>query len=535
MRVRELLSAFIEHEERAHLFERSARGVRYWHAIRHDVFQETLQAAGLAERAHLRVGELPIRSWLPAQLRALPTTLRRSMFLGVPRTAADWVAGPAAGGWVARRAAAGFFPRAADLGLRLPRSAARSFGLARAANAWFGLPTAELLVANHPRHIFDHGRFICPYSQPLLDATRRTRVVLEGQFQGRYPTPIPQQPTAYIDLALLAAQAEYRVASWRGHGLSAQDLAELHGIREGLARALGAAPPTAALVRRARTAVVTTLGLWPRYERLLDRVQPRLIVNVIGYRLVNQVLTEVAHARGIQVAELQHGALGASHPSYNFAPGRRPESFPDHLLLFGQLWRNATPGLPLPAAQTPALGYAWLEMQRERYRRLSPTLPKRVLFLSQRTIGRELALAAVRLREACPTDSLHVVYRLHPSEHVGWRDAYPELARAAIEVQAASSAPLYAAQRDVDAQVGVYSTALLEGLAFGLPTYVLALPGHEQLDVITSAGAAQLVPDVETLIDALRGPPPAAPPAADALWAKGATGTFERFLEQTLS
>ena len=58
--------------------------MRYWQAIRHDVFQETLQAAGLAERAHVRVSELPIRNWLPAELRALPTTLRRSVALAAP-------------------------------------------------------------------------------------------------------------------------------------------------------------------------------------------------------------------------------------------------------------------------------------------------------------------------------------------------------------------------------------------------------------------------------------------------------------------
>lgn len=508
MQVSETLSAFIEHEERAQLFERSARSVRYWQLIRHDVFQETLHAAGLAERAHLRVGELPLRSWLPEQLRALPTTLHRSLGFALPH--------------VPKR-------------FGITRAVVRRLGLRRAASAWFGLPRAELLVANHPRHVLHDGRYVCPYSQPLLDATHHTRVVLEGQFQGRYPSPIPKQPTAYVDLALLASHLEFRAQTLAGCGLSQTDVAELAGIREGLERALGAAPPLAALVRRARTAVVASLGLRPRYERLLDRVQPRLVLAVIGYRLVNQVLSEVAHARGIRVAELQHGTLGASHPAYNFAPGRRPDSFPDELLLFGDLWRTATPGLPLPAAQTPAIGYAWLEMQGQRYARVSPRSPRRLLFLSQRSIGVELSRAAVSLRELIPQDQLEICYRLHPSEHVGWRDAYPELARSGIEVQAATSIPLYAAQRDSDLQVGVYSTALLEGLAFGLPTYVLALPGHEQLSAVTSAGAAQLVADAAALAEQVRRPPPAVAAASEALWARGATAQFQTFLERALS
>lgn len=476
MQVREVLSAFIEHEERASLFERSARGVRYWQAIRHDVFQETLHAARLAERAHLRIGELPIRSWLPAQLRALPTTLRRSLL---------------------------------------------------------ALPRADLLVANHPRHVLHDGRYICPYSQPLLDATPHSRAILEGQFQGRYPTPVPDQPTAYIDLALLASHAEFRAKTAIGAGLSKRELAEIAELREGLQRGLGFAPPLAAVARRVRTAVIAHLGLRPRYERLLDRVQPRLVIVVIGYRLVNQVLTQVAHERGLAVAELQHGSLGETHPAYNFAPGRKPESFPDELLLFGDLWRQATPGLPLSAAHTPAIGYAWLEMQGARYERVSPAEPKRVLFLSQRSIGPELSRAAARLRELVPAERLHISYRLHPSEHIGWRETYPELARSAIEVQAAHSAPLYAVQRDSDLQVGVYSTALLEGLAFGLPTYVLAISGHEQLRILTTTGAAQLVADADSLAKVIL-EPAAAAEASEALWARGATARFEAFLGRVL-
>ena len=474
MQVAELLTRFIAYEERAHLFERTALGVRYWQFIRHDVFQETLQALGLAERAHLRVEELPWKSWLPDQLRRLPSTLARS--------------------------------------------------------TWWLLPRAELLVANHPRHVALDGRSICPYTQPLLDASGRSRVVLEGQFQGRYAPPLPGQPTAYLDLALLSSALQLSAADVAGAGISALELAELEEIRGGLTEALGGAPPSAALARRQRRAVAAVRGLSDRYARLLDRVQPKLILIVIGYRLLHQVLTVVAHSRGLRVAELQHGTLGPAHPAYNFAPGRLPESFPDQLLLFGSLWRDATPGLPLPPSATPAIGYAWLELQQQRFARQSPARPRRLMFLSQRSIGSALSRIAVRLRELCPPDELHIRYRLHPSEHSGWREAYPELAASGIEVQAADQQPLYAAQRDSDAQAGVYSTALLEGLAFGLPTYVLTLPGAEQLQTIVDAGLAQPIADASALSRALREQPAAAAHDCARLWSPGAVAAFRDFL-----
>jgi hypothetical protein len=477
--VSELLAAFIAFEEREQLFERTLCGVAYWQLIRHDVFRETLESSGLSERAHLRVEELPLLGWLGPQLRQLPRSLPRSL--------------------------------------------------------WTEHAPAELLVAAHPRYVPYQGRFICPYSQPLLWATPRSRLVLTGHFQGRYFAPDAGERTRYVDLGLLLAHAEFRLRELQGRGLSARDRAELAELVAGLGRALGAAPPPAAVLRRARTAVLVALGLTPRLSRLLDAVRPKLVVEVVGYRLVNQVLNQVARARGIAVAELQHGTLGAGHAGYNFAPGRRPSSFPDHLLLFGALWRQATPGLPLPAERTPAIGYAWLELQRAQYarRQRSAGALRRVLFLSQRSVGRELSRVASALQRKLPAGTTEIVYRLHPSEGIGWQSAYPELAASGIRVERAEERPLYAAQSDADVQVGVYSTALIEGVAFGLSTLLVELPGYEQLALLTAGGLARSVADADALAEALESASPST--GADAaLWAHDAATNFARFVEQQL-
>src|SRR6185312_7945648 len=147
--------------------------------------------------------------------------------------------------------------------------------------------------------------------------------------------------------------------------------------------------------------VLSQLGLAPQLQRLLDQVQPRLVVNVVGYRLVHQILTLCARTRGIPVAELQHGTIGAAHAGYNFAPGRRPAAFADYLLTFGDVYRGLTPGLPLPAANVMPIGYGWLALQQSAFQRdgdrdrdTKTVRPRRVLFLSQRDIGRELSQLA---------------------------------------------------------------------------------------------------------------------------------------------
>jgi hypothetical protein len=476
----DVLAAFIEFEEREQLFDQRLLGVAYWQLIRHDVFRETLQALGLAERAHLRVEELPLRHWLGPQLRQLPTTLGRSFFTRLPR--------------------------------------------------------AELLVAAHPRQLAYEGRFICPYSQPLLWGTQRSRLLLEGHFQGRYFSPDAGEPTRYVDLALVLAHAAFRARELRGHGLSARDRGALAELTQRLGLQLGAAPEPAAVLRRARTAVLATLGLRAPLSYLLDRVQPKLIVEVVGYRLVNQVLTLLAHERGIPVAELQHGTMGAAHAGYNFARGRLPDAFPDYLLLFGELWRSATPGLPLDPAHTPAVGYGWLELQRAQHARHSQRGVRRILFLSQRDVGRALSRVACALQAQLPAGAFELAYRLHPSEAIRWREHYPELSQSGMRVELAEERGLYASQCAADVQVGVYSTALLEGVAFGLDTYLVQLSGHEQLSMLTAAGIARLVAGADELAAALQRAPNASATAAasDALWASDARRNFSRFVESVI-
>ena len=474
-----VLAAFLDFEEREQLFERTVQGVTYWQLIRHDVFRETLEALGQSAPAHLRLEQLPIRSWLGPQLRQLPTTVLRSRLWNLPR--------------------------------------------------------ADLVVATHPRWLPHQGRYICPYSQPLLWGTSRSRLLLTGHFQGRYFTPDAGEPTRYVDLALALSHGQFRLRELIGRGLSAEDERELDALTRSLAAQLGAAPKPAAIRRRARTAVLAQLGLTPHLSRLLDQVKPRLVLNVVGYRLVHQLLTLSARARGIPVAELQHGTIGRSHAAYNFSPGRRPATFPDYLLTFGEVFRTIAPGLPLPAANVRAIGYGYLALQQGAHpRHMRTHAPRTALFISQRDIGAALAQLAVDVRARLPKGALEIVYRLHPSEAQGWRERYPSLARSGIRVEEATARSLYAAQADADVQVGVYSTALMEGMAFGLDTVLVGLPGHEQLAFLVEQSLARRADDVETLTNMLKAPRLSAPHQSDQLWAPDPARRFANFVEEVL-
>jgi hypothetical protein len=125
----------------------------------------------------------------------------------------------------------------------------------------------------------------------------------------------------------------------------------------------------------------------------------------------------------------------------------------------------------------------------------------------------------------------HIVYKLHPSEMSGWQRRYPWLAATKITVQDSPTDDIYTELARAHVQVGVYSTALFEGLAFGLPTAIMALPGHEDMSALIEWGLAELVEDAQELAAYLEGAPTPPPTSAlSAIWKPGARESFRDFI-----
>jgi hypothetical protein len=62
---------------------------------------------------------------------------------------------------------------------------------------------------------------------------------------------------------------------------------------------------------------------------------------------------------------------------------------------------------------------------------------------------------------------------------------------------------LYELFAEANAQVGVYSTAIFEGLAFNLDTYLLDLPGIHHMENLLAEPGVVCCDSAEALVDAL--------------------------------
>ena len=94
-----------------------------------------------------------------------------------------------------------------------------------------------------------------------------------------------------------------------------------------------------------------------------------------------------------------------------------------------------------------------------------------------------------------------IKYKLHPSEYNIWKE-YPDLCRLAevanVEILD-SDVDLYSLFATSFYQIGVFSTAIYEGIGMGCKTVLLNLPGVEYMDDLVASSLAVLLTPGEKL------------------------------------
>ena len=96
------------------------------------------------------------------------------------------------------------------------------------------------------------------------------------------------------------------------------------------------------------------------YLKLLDKVKPKIIIEVVSYSFNNLLINEVAKKYKIPTIELQHGTIGRYHIAYNFKKQIYLPTFPDYIFLFGEYWKNNT-RFPISNGKLKVTGFPYFE------------------------------------------------------------------------------------------------------------------------------------------------------------------------------
>ncbi len=358
-------------------------------------------------------------------------------------------------------------------------------------------PDADVLFFTHPRRKrLDDGKWWNVRCDPVIERLGCDIAVLESGREHGHRRPARTHQLRYLDpIERLADLRRRFAADWEFATRDAERIERLEAaIRERFEVDVDIDEMVAHSLSSRRQ-------LRPSYEAILERVDPDVVVVTVSYGRERAIQIEACKRQAVPVVELQHGVIDPYHVGYSFpGPSRRKWMFPDYLLVYGSFWRDAVE-YPIPDERVLPVGYPFIESQQ-------PTSEgaverEQIVFVSQGTIGEQLSQFAAELADE-PGFETDIVYKLHPAEVARYPESYPWLAAADVEVADGSDQSLYELFEASTAQVGVYSTAVYEGLRFGLRTYLFDLPGSIKLRALVDEDVATPVASVTDLVDAER-------------------------------
>ncbi|WP_325192676.1 sialyltransferase [Methanobrevibacter ruminantium] len=270
---------------------------------------------------------------------------------------------------------------------------------------------------------------------------------------------------------------------------------------------------------------------YKKYIELLQRKKPKVVFLVVAYE--NKALLAACKKMNIGIIELQHGTISPYHLGYSYPENtmkfngelKEIEYFPDKILSFGNYWKNACP-FPIDSENIIPMGFPYFEENSKTYMKIAEdknskegndqkTEKKQILFISQGVIGKYLSELAYETalnmnknneNNEDNAQNYNFIYKLHPGEYGTWKENYDYLTKAVNEfdnftVINKSEPPLYELFAESHYQIGAFSTAIYEGLAFNCKTFIIDVPGVEYLDDLIDKDIVKKVNSSEELIN----------------------------------
>ena len=214
------------------------------------------------------------------------------------------------------------------------------------------------------------------------------------------------------------------------------------------------------------------------YKKLLKKLQPKQIYLVVSYGGYGSLI-KAAKELYIEVLEFQHGNFSKYHFGYYFGEDKKDlDYFPDKFLVWNEYWKSLI-NFPIKDENIIIRKFDYLEYRKNLYSHIKKN-KNQALVLSQGVLGDRIAKRILDNWDYFK--QFDIKYKLHPGEYGRWKN-YPNLIKLSRyeNVEILEDADLYDLFSSSEYQIGVYSTALSEGVEFGCKTILLDLLGIEEM------------------------------------------------------
>lgn len=346
--------------------------------------------------------------------------------------------------------------------------------------------TKEVLIIDHFRKVKVDNYYSDIYTKDFINQLDdNTYEIIEYPFEWKHYTSRINSKIKYSDAITLN---DYVQKILKPIKISNEDLKILKDLEKKIHKEFDV---KISIVKKTEITIERFINIYNYYIKLFKKRKPKKVYVVISY--LYHAMIAAAKELNIEVIEFQHGVITPYHIGYNYPLGTKEvDYFPNKLLTFGEYWNKAA-SFP-ENAEIEVYGFPYLNTRYNYYKKEVKN-KKQILFLSQGTIGEKLSKLAYEISKRLP--DYKIIYKLHPGEYTRWKSIYPDLLKASslnnFKVIEDNKTDLYYFFAKSEFQVGVYSTAIFEGLTFECKTLLYNLPGIEYMDDLIDEGIVKKI------------------------------------------
>jgi len=354
----------------------------------------------------------------------------------------------------------------------------------------------SLLFFGHPRKKKENDLFVDIYTDPFIHflSDNYEYSVLEGPLRpGFHCEPAYNYDVLYIDYLLLrartAAKLERKTLSQETIRVCTQVQSQLEmktGIQLNILSYIAA---SLARYQHEFTA----------FKKLFLKTSPKAVFIVVSTD--KEALIAAARSLSIPTIELQHGSPAKGKLNYDYPNNILKDTFPDYFFSFGEYWTRSV-NFPISEDRIIPVGFPYMELKKDKYRETLEKKLDQIVFISQPTVFKDLATLALNVAEKA-NNKYKIIYKMHPLEYDHFPELYNKLLHSGIHVYRDVKVDLYSLLAESKWQVGVYSTALYEGIAFSCITYILNTAGAEHMKPVIDNQQAFLINDADELLHSI--------------------------------
>lgn len=359
----------------------------------------------------------------------------------------------------------------------------------------------DFCFISHPRRQFVNGYYECIYTDALAKKFPAS-VTLENFFAKDHFRPIYSKNIIYMDRPIIESELYEKLM-----GLFSRKKRIADQIHRELSVALNGLLKEEQIMKIARHAAGDYYRykyLRMKFKRILKQTKPKIVIEVVSYGPKCMIINEICKDMGILTIELQHGWLGKEHMAYNYASKGTIRQFPDKICLFGDYYKTRA-AFPISKENLLVTGFPYYERELQKYSEYKrQDVRYTVLFLSQGMYAKSLPQMAVDLRKRTRDEEVRILYKLHPIEFHNWQQTFPILQEEGIEIIGLKGMSLYECFASSDMQIGAYSTAIYEGLGFGLRTLIFDQNSEKFAQELIEEGIAERIESVDDIVEKIR-------------------------------